>query len=104
MLKFNDMKEKTFENMSKKERMGFIFKLHNGSIIEKELNEIFDDKYSFNPNFKEELEFINQSEEVLKIDKSGNILENPSDLENCLIVYLVKDRLKRTENMIEKIF
>lgn len=95
--------QKTFDEMNKRERIEFIFNLHNGKAIENEINEVLNESYLFQPSFESNLKFINKSNQVVKLDEMGNIIECPEHLEDFL-KSIIETRLIKTNEMINQIF
>lgn len=95
--------QKTFDEMNKRKRIEFIFKLHNGKAIENEINEVLNESYLFQPSLESNLKFINKSNQVVKLDEMGNIIECPEHLEDFL-KSIIETRLIKTNEMINQIF
>lgn len=102
--KGDDLSNVMLDKMNKKKRMNYIFSLHNGQIIENKLNNVLDEKYKYIPGFPNTLNFFNQHGKQLCFDKYGNIIIQPENFNQDKISEFTKERLIKTNNMIQKIF
>lgn len=108
-----------FNNMSRKEKIKFIFRLHNAEFIQDKLKGYIEDcTFTHTPSFEEHFEFRDIDNNVLKLDPSGKILECPAHIENLGELYpinigrdelltfaeLTEGKLKRTSEMIDLVF
>lgn len=114
---YSEMAE--FKNMSRKEKVEFIFKLHNAEFIQDKLKGYIQDcTFTHTPTFDSIFEFNSKNNEVLKFNMSGDIIESPVSLADLGELYpiniardelltfaeLTESKLKRTSEMIDLVF